>query len=77
MQVIGNPLDYPVRDIVNKGSKYLIRFLQEKWKNDQSNNNETIQLNNETTTIIKKTNSKLIKKDGLTNKKNVIIYINK
>ncbi|VVC31508.1 Leucine-rich repeat,Leucine-rich repeat domain, L domain-like [Cinara cedri] len=51
LQVTGNPLDYPDGNTVKKGSKYLIRFLQEKWKNSQSNS-KIIQFDNEINTMI-------------------------
>jgi len=51
--------------MVKKGSKYLIRFLQEKWKSDQ-NIIETIQLNNDEFNAVKKIDDKILKK----NKKN-------
>lgn len=70
LHVTGNPLDYPARDVVKKGSKYLIRYLQEKWRNEQ-NCDEAIKLNNETNTI-KKVDKKILQKDKITNKQTVI-----
>jgi len=57
--------------MVKKGSKYLIRFLQEKWKNDQ-NITETIQQNNDKTNLIKVIDDKIAKQNK-NNKKIVII----
>lgn len=51
--------------MVKKGSKYLISFLQEKWKNDQ-NIMETIQQNDDELNVVKKIDDKIIIK----NKKN-------
>ncbi|KAF0753236.1 leucine-rich repeat-containing protein 27-like [Aphis craccivora] len=65
LHVAGNPLDCLTRDMVKKGSKYLIRFLQEKWKSDQ-NITETIQQNNDATNLIKIIDDKTQKQ----NKKN-------
>lgn len=70
LQVTGNPLDYPGRNIVKKGSKYLICFLQEQWKNGLSNS-EIIQFNNKTNTI-KKVDKKILQKDNIQNKKIVL-----
>lgn len=56
--------------MVKKGSKYLIRFLQEKWKNDQ-NITETIQQNNDETNLRKIIDDK-IQKQNKNNKKIVI-----
>lgn len=71
LQVVGNPFDYPIADIVKKGSKYLIRFLQEQWKMEQQSNNETIIFNNEANTI-KNVDKKILRKDNTKNKKTVI-----
>jgi len=57
--------------MVKKGSKYLIRFLQEKWKSDQ-NIKETIQLNNDELKTGKKIDDKILKKNK-NNKKTVTI----
>ncbi|XP_026814164.1 leucine-rich repeat-containing protein 40-like [Rhopalosiphum maidis] len=62
LHVAGNPLDCLTRDMVKKGSKYLIRFLQEKWKSNQ-NNNEMIQQNNDEFNVIKKNDDKIHKKN--------------
>jgi len=56
---------------VKKGSKYLIRFLQEQWKMEQQSNNETIIFNNEANTI-KNVDKKILRKDNTKNKKTVI-----
>jgi len=72
LQIVGNPLDYPTRDIVKKGSKYVIQFLREKWKNDQ-NIGEIITLNNKTNKV-KKTDNKIYSKDRMKNKQAVIYY---
>lgn len=64
LQVIGNPLDYPTRDIVKKGSKHLIRFLQEKWNSDQSNC-DTVKLLNTGENTVKRINSKNHKNDKM------------
>lgn len=74
LQVIGNPLDYPVRDIVKRGSKYLIRFLQENWKSEQISNSEIIVFNNEANAV-KKLDKKILQQDSMKNKQIVIIYI--
>lgn len=71
LHVAGNPLDCLTRDMVKKGSKYLIRFLQEKWKSNQ-NITETIQQNNDETNLIKIIDDK-IHKQNKKNKKIVII----
>lgn len=70
LQVTGNPLYYSGGDIVKKGSKYLISFLQEKWKNGL-NNSEIIQFNNKINTI-KKVDKKILQKDTMKNYKIVI-----
>lgn len=70
LQVIGNPLDYPTREIIKKGSKYLIRFLKEKWNSDQING-ETIQLDSKTN-VSKK--MKIVQKNNTNNITNVIHY---
>lgn len=57
--------------MLKKGSKYLIAFLQEKWKSDQ-NIMETIQLNNNELNIVKKIEDKILKKNK-NNKKIVTI----
>jgi len=59
--------------MVKKGSKYLISFLQEKWKSDQ-NIMETIQLNNDELNVVKKIEDKILKKNKK-NKKNVTIKL--
>lgn len=71
LQVIGNPLNYPNRDVVKKGSKYLIHFLQLKWINDL-NNSEIFQLKTEATM---KADKKIIKTNQKGNTKIVILYI--
>lgn len=75
MQVIGNPLNYPIRDVVKKGSKYLINFLQVKWKNDQ-NESETIQFDNNyaSNNTVMKVDSKIIKAGKKKSTNIVIIY---
>lgn len=73
LQVIGNPLDYPVRDIMKRGSKYLIRFLREKWKSEQ-NNSEIIIFNDEAN-VVNKLDKKILQQDSMKNKQIVIIYI--
>lgn len=50
---------------MKKGSKYLISFLQEKWKSEQ-NILETVQKNNHELNVVKKIEDKILKK----NKKN-------
>ncbi|XP_025206694.1 leucine-rich repeat-containing protein 27-like [Melanaphis sacchari] len=68
LNVAGNPLDCFTRDMMKKGSKYLIRFLQEKWKSDQ-NITESMQQNDDElndVNAIKKIDDKILKK----NKKN-------
>lgn len=72
LQVIGNPLDYPTREIIKKGSKYLIRFLKEKWNSDQING-ETIQLDSKSN-VSKKMNKKTLQKNNTNNIANVIHY---
>ncbi|XP_015377569.1 PREDICTED: leucine-rich repeat-containing protein 40-like [Diuraphis noxia] len=62
LHVAGNPLDCLTRDMVKKGSKYLISFLQEKWKSDQ-NIMETIQQNNDQLNVVKKIDEKILKKN--------------
>ncbi|XP_003246391.1 leucine-rich repeat-containing protein 40-like [Acyrthosiphon pisum] len=69
LHVAGNPLDCLTRDMVKKGSKYLISFLQEKWKSDQ-NIMETTQLNNDELNVVKKIEDKILKKNKK-NKKNM------
>lgn len=79
LQVIGNPLNYPIRDIVKKGSKYLIYFLQMKWKNDL-NDGEIIQIdNNYASNTVIKVDNKLTKTEKKQNTKKIVIiyYINK
>jgi len=71
LHVAGNPLDCLTRDMVKKGSKYLISFLREKWKSDQ-NIMETIQQNNDELNVVKKIDDKILKKNKK-NKKNVTI----
>lgn len=75
LQINGNPLDYHVRDIMRKGSKNVISYLQEKWKNDQRFI-ETIQLNDEPKDKTKPVDSKTLKKNNMKNKKAVIILLN-
>lgn len=72
LQVVGNPLDYPTREIMKKGSKYLIRFLQENWNSDQMNG-ETIQLDSKTS-VSKKVDKKRLQKDNKNNIANVKQY---
>lgn len=69
LQVIGNPLDYPTRDIVKKGSKYLIRFLQDKWNCNKSNG-DTVNLLKFGENTIKKIDSKNHKNDETDYKSN-------
>jgi hypothetical protein len=71
LQVNGNPIDYPIRDVMRKGSKHLISYLQEKWKSDQ-NYIEMIQLNDEPNNKVKPVNNKILKKNNTKNKKAVI-----
>lgn len=58
---------------MKKGSKYVIRFLQEKWNSDQING-ETIQLLCSKTSVSKKVDKKILQKDNTNNKANVIQY---
>lgn len=70
MQVVGNPLDYPISDIVKKGSRFLIHFLQENWKNEGSNCKTIAQLNKEANTAgVKNADKKVLQKDITKNKK--------
>lgn len=70
LQVAGNPLDYPGRDIVKKGSKYLIRFLQDQWQINQGKS-ETSQLGDEKTTV-KTVNDKMHRKNRIKTKQLVM-----
>lgn len=75
MQVIGNPLDYPISDIVKKGSRFLINFLQENWKNEGSNCETMIQLKKEANTGgVQNTHKKVFHKNTSKNKKIVKKY---
>ncbi|XP_050436039.1 leucine-rich repeat-containing protein 57-like isoform X2 [Adelges cooleyi] len=44
LQFGGNPLEFPSRDVLRKGSKYLIKYLQRQWlcETDQSENDENL-----------------------------------
>lgn len=57
---------------MKKGSKYLIRFLQEKWNSDQING-ETIQLDGKIS-VSKKVDKKVLQKNNTNNVANVIQY---
>lgn len=56
---------------MRKGSKYLISYLQEKWKSE-INYNEPIQLNDEINDKVKPVNNKTLKKNNMKNRKAVI-----
>ncbi|XP_050531648.1 uncharacterized protein LOC126900184, partial [Daktulosphaira vitifoliae] len=77
LNVSGNPIEYPSRDILKKGSKYLIKYLQEQWFNETNqsycafNNNleENIKIKDISTSapyMFKKQNKKI--QGGIFNK---------
>lgn len=72
LQVVGNPLDYPSQDIVKKGSKYLIRFLREKWNSDQ--NNESVITPNDEPNMVKKIDKKTFQKGNINSQPLVTTY---
>lgn len=73
LQIAGNPLDYPSRNIIKKGSKYLIKFLQDEWNSNQSKN-EISDFNNEVSQI-KKADCKTIQRNNINDKNHVILWL--